>query len=55
MPKKIPLNHTERTILISLISEKLVGLTDGELHGLYDQVVKILDKRNPDCGYAARR
>lgn len=55
MSKKIPMTHAERSILISLIGEKLVDLTDDELHGLYDQVVKILDKRNSDCGYAAGR
>lgn len=55
MSKKIPLTYAERFFLISLIGEKLVDLTDDELHGLYDQVVKILDKRNPDCGYIARR
>ena len=55
MSKKIPMTRIERSLLISLIGEKLVYLTDDELHGLYDQVVKFLDKRNPDCGYIARR
>ena len=54
MTSKTPLTNTERALLISLIRGKLEHLTDDELHNLYDQIVKILDKRNPDCGHAAR-
>lgn len=54
MASKTPLTNTERALLISLIRGKLEHLTDDELHNLYDQIVKILDKRNPDCGHAAR-
>lgn len=53
MTSKTPLTNTERALLISLIRGKLEHLTDDELHNLYDQIVKILDKRNLDCGHAA--
>lgn len=49
------LTKPERKTLELMIQNKLGKMTDSELQTIYENMVKALDKRNPDCGMVAQR